>query len=310
MITPKQCKTLSLMFIGEPYRRQEFTMKRLLAIAGLFIFSSIIGLAQNLSNIEYGKTDELKGVTKVFVNTRGDKKSHDEVAGRIEKELPGVTVTDTPDDAEVILFFLGGDYGGDGVVYKISARGRARVLIDWKGSKGRFLGRDLEKKFAEAFIEAYRKANKLQKKNTSSQSTAIREKPTPVDTANGITWELVAEMKEHFIYYSPQTVTKFTPGTIRVWSKIVFKPNSTAYSSYVATRTANEQSKNGYRKFLYIKQLLECDCAQKKYRSLSLMDYSSDHDVLGSINDESDWAYMVPETPIYELIIAICSGRK
>src|SRR6185436_3998583 len=184
-------------------------MKRLLLIAGLFIYSSIIGWAQNLSNIEYGKTDELKGVTKVFVNTNGDKKSRDEVASRIEKELAGVTVTDTSDGAEVILVFLGGAYGGDGMVYKVSPKGRARVLMNWKGSKGRFLGRDLEKKFAEAFIESYRKANKLQKETPSAQSTAIREKPTSVDTTNDITWQLVAEMKEHFIYYSPQTVTKF-----------------------------------------------------------------------------------------------------
>jgi hypothetical protein len=138
-------------------------------------------------NIEYGDPSELKGVTRVFVDTGTNMKLRKEIIDEIEKsrkKIPDLVVTSSIDDAEVILVFnnetsreLVGASGqssndgafsssaiyrtvreGQGVVYKKGKR--PRVLMSFEDTqKHRLLERHPSTNFAREFIKQYKKAN-------------------------------------------------------------------------------------------------------------------------------------------------------
>jgi hypothetical protein len=148
------------------------------------LFALVVG-AQT-SNFEYGKPQELKGLTKVFVDTGGDMKNYERITSEIEKaQLPGLMLLDSPNGAEIVLLFKQNIettisatsrpiYGtsvtrtdvdeqkmlaGEGLVF-IPKEDRRRVLLSFSDVQRAF-----EKKpavnFAKTFLKAYRKANGL-----------------------------------------------------------------------------------------------------------------------------------------------------
>jgi hypothetical protein len=66
---------------------------------------ALVSVAAQAPEIEYGSGAELKGVTKIFVNTGEDLETRDNIVRIILRDLPGLTVTSRASDAEVILLF-------------------------------------------------------------------------------------------------------------------------------------------------------------------------------------------------------------
>jgi len=135
---------------------------------------------------EFGKADELKGVTKFYVNSGDDRESREEVTGELLRLMPSLQLVDKPEQAECIILFI--SYGrvdsqlvknaltgetkynaplnvkvGRGWVIKPLAADRHRVLFYFEDTKYGPGERRPATNFARAFADAYTKANGIPK---------------------------------------------------------------------------------------------------------------------------------------------------
>jgi hypothetical protein len=55
--------------------------------------------------IEYGTPQELQSVSRIYIDTGGDFRTHEEIRKAVQKALPGLTVTNSADDADVLVVF-------------------------------------------------------------------------------------------------------------------------------------------------------------------------------------------------------------
>ncbi|MCA1622080.1 MAG: energy transducer TonB [Acidobacteria bacterium] len=131
---------------------------------------------------ENGTTDELKGLTKFYVDADGDREVRGAITGELLKELPQLVVVDRPGQAECILRFEGsrtlqlaeGQDGrrsgvplkvehGHGWVIKLAGPDKRRFLMYYANSKESFIERAPTTNFVRAFVYEYKRANNLGK---------------------------------------------------------------------------------------------------------------------------------------------------
>jgi hypothetical protein len=158
----------------------------------LLVLIPCSAVAQDLT-IEYGTTSELRGVTKVFVDTGKDIRQREQIIKELRKSLPSLIVVSRPEDAEVHLQFIIRDRAqsgsviypypypvsrgshvnigvlvpdggmaaseGVGVVLRQVGPNRARVLMSFRDAKGNPFERKPTTNFARNFVRAYKKAN-------------------------------------------------------------------------------------------------------------------------------------------------------
>jgi hypothetical protein len=133
----------------------------------------------DLKNLR-GKPEEMKGLTKVFVDGGTDPKDRERILKVIESAKLGLTVLDSAEGAEIILNFVGGerqttvDYYnavakiyaplpitlgfGRGVVYVVRGDQRRAVLSFQDDGGNHFFPKKLAKDFGKKFVMAYRRA--------------------------------------------------------------------------------------------------------------------------------------------------------
>lgn len=131
---------------------------------------------------EYGKPEELKGLTKVFVSTGKNMKERGRIENEIRKSRIGVELLDSEEGAEIVLTFGGGkeeapgvSFGsillpgamitrtvnvGDGHVYVIRD-GKPRLVMSYEGVETHIWEKKPAKNFGKRFVKAYKKANGL-----------------------------------------------------------------------------------------------------------------------------------------------------
>jgi hypothetical protein len=138
--------------------------------------------------IEYGKAEELKGVTKIFIYTGTDVEVRQNMIKEIAKKLPALQILDRPDDAEILILFaadsasflsnlhtastnIGGTVHsnstptyhsvifGKGTVVKPAGPDRMRVLMQFNESRHSVFERRPSTNIARDFVEAYLKVN-------------------------------------------------------------------------------------------------------------------------------------------------------
>jgi hypothetical protein len=165
---------------------------RKIALLTLGIFFAAASFAQ--VQFEYGKPDELKGVTKIFLDTGADMKNRERMlkefdAARKKNQLGALVILDSPEGAEVVLAFSSDRetyYAGSttqppaspglaststpryssvdrGVGYVVVPKGenRARLLMSMKKSASMRWDKWPSVSVAREFIKAYRQANGL-----------------------------------------------------------------------------------------------------------------------------------------------------
>ncbi|MCY7347563.1 MAG: hypothetical protein LH614_15270 [Pyrinomonadaceae bacterium] len=136
-------------------------------------------LTYSQTPFEYGKPAELKGLSKIFVDTGADIKNHERIIQEIEKEKFFVVV-EKPEDAEIFLVFRGNKekvitgtttrpiYGtnststtvneekrstGSGMVLiKGKDKDRQRIIMDFESTKDTLIEKKPATKFAKEFI--------------------------------------------------------------------------------------------------------------------------------------------------------------
>jgi hypothetical protein len=128
----------------------------------LILLLSFSCAAQNLDSddYEYGKPEELRGMTKVFIDTHGDTQTRDKVTRLMADRLPELKFVNSIDDAEVTIIYVQAGYIGIWLVAIPSPKdpNTPRVLMSYKYDKARFFAGP-EKRFTAEFVKVYRKAN-------------------------------------------------------------------------------------------------------------------------------------------------------
>jgi hypothetical protein len=87
--------------------------------------------------VEYGHPDELRGVTKVFVDTGIDVQHRDLIVKEIQKRLSNLEIVSRPEESDIHLRFSlkeirDGRTEGVGTVVKMVGNNRMRVLLRFK----------------------------------------------------------------------------------------------------------------------------------------------------------------------------------
>ncbi len=166
-------------------------MKKMLFALALALLFSSNALAQKIT--EYGKPEELKGVTKIFVSLvyggSVELKDRERIVNEIEKskkkhKILNLEVVERLEDAEVILIYSEAVEGeitgatttkrgnvsrttigerdrwtGKGIVVKQLPNGNHRLIMDSTDSQVSFLQNAPATSFGKAFMKAYVNAN-------------------------------------------------------------------------------------------------------------------------------------------------------
>jgi hypothetical protein len=138
-------------------------------------------LTSHAPQTEYGKLEELKGLTKVFVDTDGNMKDRERIQREIRESRIGVELLDSEEGAEVVLKFGGGkeEAGdsvgsllfpglgairtvnvGDGHVY-VLRDGKPKLVMSYEGVETHLWERKPAKNFGKRFVKAWKQANGL-----------------------------------------------------------------------------------------------------------------------------------------------------
>lgn len=151
---------------------------------GLFFLIGSLGFTVIAQDFEYGKPEELKGLTTVYIDTGGDLKDRNKIVERIAEANVGLKVVDTRDEAQIFLEFvtetskqavsrtIKNTYDdrfsvnvtskvtvkiGDG---RVTIRGKSsenpRVVMSFKGGNN-----NPASAFVKDFLKTYKKANNL-----------------------------------------------------------------------------------------------------------------------------------------------------
>ena len=142
----------------------------------------ILLLTSHAPQTEYGNLEELKGLTKVFVDTGLNMKDRGRIEDEIRKSGIGVELLDSQDGAEVVLKFGGGKEQvtddsfssvlfpslgvfrtvnvGDGHVY-VLRDGKRRLVMSYEGVETHVWEKKPAKNFGKRFVKAYKQANGL-----------------------------------------------------------------------------------------------------------------------------------------------------
>jgi hypothetical protein len=124
--------------------------------------------------VEYGQASELRGVTKIFVDTGVDAEQRKLIVKELKKRLPNLEVVSRPEESDVHLRFVlkgtqSGRTEGAGTVVKVIGSSRIRVLFSFKDMTPQIFEQDSMMDsamdfakpliFTRQFVKAYRKAN-------------------------------------------------------------------------------------------------------------------------------------------------------
>jgi hypothetical protein len=134
---------------------------RELVAAILLAYSAVGAPCDAALSFEYGRPGEIKGVHKVFINVGPEITMRNEMAEQLERELPGLKITDHAEDAEAVIAIVP-DTDPDVVhfiVYRPLTEGKARILLEQKATVSRIHSLKPHVKFARMFVDEYRKAN-------------------------------------------------------------------------------------------------------------------------------------------------------
>lgn len=158
-----------------------------------FITLFVLFLLSTVSaQMEYGKAADLKGLTKVFIDTGADMEVRERIVKQIEKAKLGVEILGSDEDAEIMMLFRDQEsdtvtgvssnstdtswgrttnstvikvplIAGAGQVFVKGSNNKPRLVLSVQNSQQSRLEKRPSTKFADAFIKAYREANGLTK---------------------------------------------------------------------------------------------------------------------------------------------------
>jgi hypothetical protein len=144
----------------------------------LLICSPAVLAQSQTPTIEYGDTSELKGVEKIFIDTKTDLDLRKIIGIEIHKKLPNIQIVSKPEESDIHLRFYydretyPSNYPSPqivaipvAIIEKVIDKDRVRILMGYKGKRP---GKRVifapsrtshEEDFAEEFVRVYLEAN-------------------------------------------------------------------------------------------------------------------------------------------------------
>ncbi len=147
---------------------------RILSQFVLVVLACVLPVSGQNPTIEYGRPDELRGVSKVFVDTGTSVRKREMIVKAIIKYLPDLQIVSRPEESDIHLRFAvresrNGQREGMGIVVKLIGGNRERVLLtvddefppisDGGGIVSYSIEMARPRMFAREFVKAYQKAN-------------------------------------------------------------------------------------------------------------------------------------------------------
>jgi hypothetical protein len=134
------------------------------------IFAFVLYVPAQQSSVEYGQPGELRGVTKIFVDSGFDAERREQIAKEIRKRLPNLEIVARPEESDFHLRFLANNEADEitGTIVKIVGENRVRVLFSFKETPQIFASDSIvgfgmryakPNIFAAQFVKLYKKAN-------------------------------------------------------------------------------------------------------------------------------------------------------
>ena len=148
--------------------------RKLFAGVFLSLLTLAVPAAAQTVNVEYGQPEELRGVTRIYVDTSLDTQRRESIIKDLRKRLPQLEIASSPEQADVHMRFEAKPLEGGkteilGSVVKVIGTDRVRVLYSYKdnsptpfeGDARLNYGAEYAKPhvFARQFIKIYKKAN-------------------------------------------------------------------------------------------------------------------------------------------------------
>ncbi len=118
--------------------------------------------------LQYGKEEELHGVTKIFIDTDGDLELHNNIVKEMLDDLPEpspLTIVDTPEDAELIIVVSsvitsrGNPYTELKAAKVVQDQQTLRILWQWGDENTFRFGRRPSSRAADRFVAVWKKYN-------------------------------------------------------------------------------------------------------------------------------------------------------
>lgn len=161
---------------------------RLISILILIFTLTVAAAAQKKYDV--GRPSEMKGLTKLFIDTRADFKNLERLTNEFRKQkVPGIELVDRVDDADMVLLYngeqndmpavdaagsrTGSTYeataslrtipliAGEGMVFIVSGVERARLVFRYSNQQETQWEQKPTTKLVKVFARAYREANGL-----------------------------------------------------------------------------------------------------------------------------------------------------
>ena len=114
----------------------------------------------------------------------------------------------------------------------------------------------------------------------------------------GARWRLYDRDDEYIGYYDAEGITHPSKHIVRVWQRW-------EYTDKGVIEKVKELGKK-YENINQTKVLNEINCSEKKWRTLSLIHYSNEGEVISSVSQEGQWDYIVPNSRVGALYKAVC----
>lgn len=125
----------------------------------------------------YGQPSDLKGMTRLYVDTGTNTKARDSIIKELAKSKLEFNIVDDSNEAEIVLGFGAGLAAkrvvttgvvsqvvevrtGSGLVF-VNARGKVRLVLSFEDTQNSRFERNPASNFVREFIKAYKKGNDL-----------------------------------------------------------------------------------------------------------------------------------------------------
>jgi hypothetical protein len=125
-------------------------------------------------------------------------------------------------------------------------------------------------------------------------------------------WKQLTSSEDIFIYqYSSKQITHTPEGTVKFWVKM--SPtvegliDDKARDQVISLRQQFHLSTKGYDQWGHRLTEYEFDCAQRRFRSLSITDYKKSGRELESKPTTGEWLAVAPESVADEMFKRICA---
>jgi len=149
--------------------------KQIFLFALLALFATFVAAQDKEPEYEYGRPSELKGLTKLFIDTHADTQNYDRLVKEIKatSALKDLKIVETAEEAEIIILYKGDIervltpptaslalIQGQALVFVVKGLNKPRLVMRYGNVQESAWEQKPSTKFIKEFAKTYKTANK------------------------------------------------------------------------------------------------------------------------------------------------------